>query len=99
MLFKENIVQELIEGDHFSIDGINAIVNSIELDEQVYHFSSNCDAESIENTWIETTPEILKNELGDYFDIENSENWENFGILEIIKLENGNIVVNHCGNF
>ena len=98
MLFKENIVQELIENDHFSIDGINAIIDSIELDEQVYHFSCNCDAEYIENTWIETTPEILKNELGDYFDIENSENWENFGILEIIKLENGNIVVNHCGN-
>ena len=98
MLFKENIVQELIENDHFSIDGINAIIDSIELDEQVYHFSSNCNAESIESTWIETTPEILKNELGDYFDIENSENWENFGILEIIKLENGNIVVNHCGN-
>lgn len=99
MLFRENIVQELMENDHFSVDGINAILNSIELDEQVYNFSSNCDAESIENTWIETTPEILKNELGDYFDIECLENWENFGILEIIKLENGNIIVNHCGNF
>ena len=95
----DQVKAELLENDDFSEEAIEEIFNFYYMDEAVYHVDHELDAEDLRQFWFETTPEALQKEIGGNFDINNRDTWEEYAILDIIFLNNGNIVVHHYGNY
>lgn len=95
----DQVKAELLENKDFSEEAIEEIFHSYFMDEAVYHVNHELDTEDLRQFWFETTPEALQKEIGGNFDINNRNTWEEYAILDIIFLDNGNIVVNHFGNY